>query len=148
VVEVVDDDEVEPAVAVVIDEADGGGPQRIPEPGLIGDVLELAAAPVQEQLDAGVLGDDDVGQAVVVDVADGHAGVVAADPQAGTLRHVLELAAAQVPVQPVDRGRAGAAGGEEVDVEQTVAVEVEQGHAGAVNLRQLVAAQVAGVVDE
>src|SRR5205807_10428530 len=44
VIDVVDDDEVEPAVAVEFEEVGRGAPERVPEAGLFADVLELAAA--------------------------------------------------------------------------------------------------------
>ena len=43
-VEVIDDGEVEPAVAVVIDERGGGAPERVVDAGLLRDLAEAAAA--------------------------------------------------------------------------------------------------------
>src|SRR5207248_954379 len=57
VIDVVDDDQVEPAVAVVIEEGRRGPPQRVVQARLPGDVGEGAIAVVQEELDAAVLGD-------------------------------------------------------------------------------------------
>src|SRR5207244_1251627 len=86
VIEVVDDDEIEEAVAVEVEEGSGHGPQGIVEAGLGTDVGEAATALVEEQLDGAVLGEQHVGTAIVVDVANRHAHVVAGhvEPGAGT----------------------------------------------------------------
>src|SRR5262245_59934348 len=76
VTEVADDDQIEPAVAVVVEEASRRGPEGIVDPCLLGDVAELATAEVEEKPDVAVFGKEHVGQPVVVDVADGYAHAV------------------------------------------------------------------------
>src|SRR5262249_51405182 len=145
-----DDDEVEPAVAVEIDEAGRGAPEGAVEAGRAGDVEELAAALVEEQPEAAVLGDEDVGPAVVVDVADGHAHVMAGEVEPGAGADVLKLAAGELPEEPVGGFRLGPGVLQEEDVQAAVAVEVEQGGAGPDDLGEEVAVLGHGprVVDE
>jgi hypothetical protein len=91
----------------------------------------------------------DVGVAVVVDVADGDAHAPAGHVEARALADVLEAAAGELPIQAVGRFRLGAGVLEQVEIEQAVVVEVEEGDAGAHDLRQEVAVgRLAGVVDE
>ncbi len=117
------------------------------EAGLLGDVLEVAATLIEEELDAAVLSDEHVGQAVVVDVADRHAHAVAGDVQAGAGADVLEATAGKL-VEELVAGAVRAAVLQQINVEEAVAVEVEQSGPRADDLRHEVAARGAGVVDE
>src|SRR5207247_6318725 len=105
VVDIVGDDEVEPAVAVVIEEAGRRGPQGVFDSGGLGDVDEGAVAVVAEEADAAVFGNENVGETVVVDVGDGDAHAVTADVEAGAGADVFEAAVGFLVVQPVARRR-------------------------------------------
>ena len=70
------------------------------QPGLLGDVDEVAAAVVLEQAVLPDGGDQDIGKAVVVVVADGHAHAVHFDGKSGALGDVGEGAVAVVAVEP------------------------------------------------
>ena len=78
-IDVIDDDEVEPPVAVVVHERRRCSPHRVIDPRLFGDVLELAPAEVQEQPGPPVPCEADIDQPVVVHVADCHAHAVPGD---------------------------------------------------------------------
>ena len=114
---------------------------------LFGDVGELAVAVVQEKTDAAVLGQHQVGQAVVVDVADRDAHAVAGHVEARAGADVGELAGRSLAKQLVFLA-VGAAVVNEVDIEQPIAVEVEERHPRSHELRQEVAAHRPGIVDE
>src|SRR6266404_7951203 len=76
VIHIVYHHEIEPAVAVDVDEAGRRGPLRIVEACFRGDILERAVAVIEKQLDATVLRDQHVDEAVVIEVADGDSHVV------------------------------------------------------------------------
>src|SRR5205807_8392851 len=101
VIDVVDHDQVEPAVSVVVHEGARGAPAVVLQSRLLGDLPELAVALVEEQADATVLGDQDVGQAIVVDVAHRHAYAVPGEIQARALAHVPEGAVGLLPEELV-----------------------------------------------
>lgn len=148
VIQVIDDDEVEPAVPIVIEEVGRGRPEGILQSRFVRDVPKGAVAVVQKQAHAAVLRDEHVGPAIVIDVADNHARVRAGNPQTRPGGHVLEAAVPQVLVEAIGGGRTGTAARQEIEVEQSVAVEIEDGHAGAMDLGKLELADIAGIVDE
>src|SRR5262249_32686890 len=147
-------DQVEPAVPVEIDEAAGGAPARLLDPGRARHLLEAEpaavgpAAAVAEQPSPAVLRDVDVHPTVVVEVADGDAHAVAGDVEAGALADVPEGAGGALAEEAVAGRGVGPPVVDEVDVEPAVVVEVEQGDAGAHDLRHEVAADRARLVAE
>ncbi len=133
------DEEVQIAVAIVVEEAGAGGPAAAGDAGLFSDVGEGAVAVVAEQRVAAEIGDVEVWIAVVVIVAGGHAHAVVAVLHAGLFGDISEGAVAVVAVEAVPEPGIGlvgrGAGGhgilqagpiDEIDVEPAVAVEVEQ----------------------
>ena len=149
-VHVAGDEEIEIAVAVVVEEGGTGAPQRVADARLPRHVAERAVAVVVEQRRRAECRDEEVQVAVVVVVADRRAHAVAAHRDAGLLRDIGEAKRAR----PVGRHREivakEAAGGrrasagidraalDEEDVEVAVVVEVEQRDAGAHHFRQIV----------
>ena len=88
--DVIADEKIELAVVVVVEPGAAGAPfpAGSADPRLRGDVPELAAAQVVEEVIAVHPGDEDVGQAVVVVVAHRDAHAVEADVQSGAGRDV------------------------------------------------------------
>ena len=130
------DEEVEAAVPVVVGEAAAHGPAAPRDARGLGDLLERAVAVVAVEVVAPEAGDVDVRGPVAVRVtgADPHrpAGV----PDARLVRHVLEPEAAEVAVEHAAHGLRVVPGvdGErvrEVDVDEAVAVVVEERHPAA-----------------
>ncbi len=125
-VEVIAHDQVQPAVAVEIDERGRDAPVAVRQTGGRGDVGESAAAQIEEEPDAVGLGDQDLGQAVVVHIADSQAIAIAGHVGAGAGTHILEPAVGQLVVEPVRRrgGRMDVV--DEINVEPTVVVEIQE----------------------
>lgn len=73
---VVDDPEIELAVAVKIEPAGGDGPTFVLDAGFDSDVFEAAVAEIVIQRAAADAGDEDVGFAVIIEIGDGDAHVV------------------------------------------------------------------------
>ena len=147
-VEVVRDEEVEPAVVVVVEEGrarlQGVPRHRDARPG--GDVGEVAVALVVVEHVVAVVRHQDVHEAVVVVVAHGDALRVALDPRAAQPRlggHVDETPAARVAEEAVEAGRVRAhvlGRGRPVQEEQVhpaVVVVVERGHGPAERLERV-----------
>src|SRR6185295_4995664 len=149
------DEQVEPSVVVVVEEARARAPAGAADAGAGGDVTEGAVAVVAVEGVATVTGDVEVLEAVVVVVARGHAHAVdvlrhSREPR--PLRDVLESVvrllvvepAPESPVGPV-RPRGGRHGIVELRavreeyVEPADVVVVEDGHASAHRLQQVLA---------
>ena len=149
--DVVRDEEVELAVAVVVEPGGAGREGGVAQAGLRGHVAELAGAFVVKEVVAAESGDVDVVAAVVIVIADRHAEAVDFDVEAAAARHVGERA---VAVVAVERGGGVAAVRDEVlavdeeDVEPAVAVDVEEGAARAHGLGEPLLARASGVVGE
>ena len=153
VAEVVADEQIEPAVPVVVEERRRNPPSGIACAAPFGDVGEGAVTPVAEHAVASEAGQVQVGPAVVVHVAGRHAHAVAAHGDARLGGHVGEPEPAPavdrdlqiVAVEPVAgrliRGRREQRVAvpeqlalHEVDVEVAVVVVVEQAGAGSGHL--------------
>jgi len=87
------DEEIEMAVAIVVDERGARAPQRIGEARLRRDVGERAVAAIVEERRGAEPGDEQVEEAVVVVVADGRAHAVDAQREPGTVGDVGEAKA-------------------------------------------------------
>ena len=92
-IEVMRDEEIEMAVAIVVDERGARAPQRIGEARLRRDVGERAVAAIVEERRGAEPGDEQVEEAVVVVVADGRAHAVDAQREPGTVGDVGEAKA-------------------------------------------------------
>ena len=155
-VEVVADIEVEVAVVVEVGPGRRGRPVAVAaEPGLRGGVLEPAVAVVVIEGVGPPAGDEEVGAAVVVVVAHGDAVAVAAGQrgQAGRGGRRPRTGRRRGCGRGGRRTAEGPARGERspldgVDVEPAVAVEVEDGHAAAHGLGELVEVAVPVVEGE
>src|SRR5438094_717254 len=79
VIHVVGDDQIEPAVAVVVEEGRGHAPFRTLETRVLRDVFERPVVAVHEQAKTAVFRDHNIRPSVVVDVADGDPHAVAGD---------------------------------------------------------------------
>src|SRR5262249_44830909 len=90
-IDVVGDEEIEPAVAVVIEEGRARAPPRIADARLAGDVAERPIAVVVEEHRRTERRDEQILIAVVVVVADRRAHPVEARSEAGTLGDVGEM---------------------------------------------------------
>ena len=148
VVDIVDNAEVEPAIAVVIEERCGRGPLKVDETGFRRHVDEAHASLVQQQFHAVHLGDEEIGLAVVVDVAHRDAHVPAGEIEPRAWRHILKGVIRFLSEDFVGAGRLGTGVGEEDQVEQSVAIQVHDGAARAHVLIHEVLRHIAGVVDE
>ena len=107
VVDVVDNTQVEPTVAVVIEERRGRCPLEVDESGFPRHVGEAHASQVQQQFHAVHLGDEEVGLAVVVDVAHGDPHVPAREIEPRARCHVLEGVVRFLTVDFIGAGRMG-----------------------------------------
>ena len=148
---VVADEEIEKAVAVVV-EPKGGGAEAFPlaEPGRIGDINERSFSCVTEEAVLTNTRDEDIGISVVVVVADSNAHAVELDIKAGSRGYIGEGAVAIVvkeakraagflvarPVRTID----------EQNVLPAVAIIVEKGASGAESFRQELPAESAAIV--
>ena len=129
-VDVVGDEQVEPAVAVVVGERRAGRPSRIADAGLLGHVRERPVTVVAIQLVRAVAGDVEVVPAVVVEVGGDGTHAPPRVAHAGLVGDVDERAVTLIPPQLAARapGIARRRDGrrvDEVDVEQAILVEVE-----------------------
>ena len=148
-VDVIDDAEVEPAVAVVVEERGGRPPDRLRESGLRGHIDETHAALVEEQFDAMELRDDDVGFTIVIDVADGDAHVPAGEVESRTGADVFEGMIRLLAEDLVGGFRLGTPVGEQDQVGESVAIQVHDREAGPDALVEMAFFQfIAGIVDE
>src|SRR6185503_5345114 len=110
---------------------------------LRGHILERAVAAIPEQRIRSPVGDVEIEPAVAVEVASGRAAAPRREIDARGLRHVFELPAAPVAVERIAvrdavTRRAELRAGDQVDVEQSVAVVVEQGDAAAGRLEDVI----------
>ncbi len=134
IIEVVDDDQVEPAVAVEIEEGRRRGPERIIEARLAGDFEESPLALVEEEPRGTEFGQQQIGQPVVVDVSDGDPHAEASHVEPATGRDVAEGAVGFL-VEELIFARPGSAVVNEIDVELPVAIEIEKGAARSRDVR-------------
>src|SRR5262245_4689152 len=148
VIDVTNDNEIEPAVTVEIEKASGGSPAGTAQAAFLGGVAKRPVALIEKQLDAAVLSDKHVRPTIVIDVADRHAHVEAGDAQTGFFGHVLKAAVGKLLKELIARRGIGSAVLHQVDVEQAVVVEIKKRGAGAHDLRHEVAADRSGVVGE
>src|SRR5687768_12869423 len=122
---IVCDDEIEPAIAIVIEKAGGNRPQRIIEPGL-DELAEGAVRLVAKQPDPAELGDEHVTPAIVVNVTDGDAHPATRHIEAGARGGVAERSVDLLMKKAVGRRRFRAAILDEVNVQSPVIVVIEQ----------------------
>ena len=146
--QVVGDEEIEAAVAVVVDKRAAGAPAHVApaEPGGRRHVLEPCTAVVAIQDVVTVVREEHVEPAVIVDVAGADARGPSGAPQADLVGHVDERAIARVAIQPIRRRFPGRKGrvtalalresrpAEHERIEPAVAVVVDERHACAVGL--------------
>ena len=144
--QVVRDEEVEPAVTVVVEERGAASPLAVVDSGPRGHVGERAVTVVVVE-DARAVGRDvEIAVAVVVVVAHRQAHATTHPADAGLLRHVGEGSVAVIPVEGVGDGTAALAlrrgrVGDEVDVEPAVAVVVDEPSAAPHGLDHVPAAK-------
>ena len=143
-VDVVGDEQVETAVAVVVDERRARSPSepRVLQAGALGQLGKRSVAVVAIQAVLAVVGDEQVLVAVIVVVARGGALAPAVRADARPGRHVLERAVAFVAIQvrrwlatlrePFERGAV-----DEEDVQSAVVVVVEDRDAAPGGLEQV-----------
>ena len=146
--QVVRDKEIEPAVAIDVDERAARPPAhgRRREPGRGGRVFEAAIPAIAIEHVLSVVGHEQIEPAVVVVVAGTDARRPTRAAQPGALGDVLERAVALVPIEAVGRrlGRwitrvgplavAKARAAQHERVNPAIAIDVGKGHAGAVGL--------------
>ena len=150
---VVGDEQIEAAVAIVI-EPEGGGAESLTaaEPGAIGHVGESAIAVVLEKPVLADCGDVEIGISVVVEIACCHAHAIHLDVEAGAARDFGKRAVAIVAVERKSRaaglvtGPIGAV--DEENVLPAVFVEIENSDAWAEGFGKVFAAESTAVVDE
>ena len=167
VVEVVPDEQIQPAVAVEVEKCRRHAPRRLVGAGLGGDVGERPVAPVAQHPIPPEARQVQIDPTVVVVVARRHTHAVAAGGQTALLRNVREAERTRpvrpnlevVPVQPVARRLSLRQRHQrhpvteqlalhEIDVEVPVVVVVEEARAGPHHLRLVEAARHAVEVDE
>ena len=136
------DEEVEPAVVVVVEPDGAGGPSWSRDPRLLGHIGERAVAVVAVQNAAPVLRDVKIGKTIAVIVAHGCTHAIAATGDAGLFGHVRECAVAVIAVKGVAQrlGRSkyvALAAVHQVDVHPAVVVIVEESATRASRLGQI-----------
>ena len=135
-IQVIRDEQVQFAVAIVVDQGAAGAPAgSLPaQTGLLRDVGEGAVAVVAVQDVLSPVGDEQIVKAVVIVVADARPPTPSRSAQAGLVRDIGERAVPIVLVQPVRApcGRPLEAGpAEDEDVQPAVVVVIEEGAAAA-----------------
>src|SRR5579871_1186534 len=96
VLDVIDHDQIEPAIPIEVEKSRRGRPSGIVQTRLLGCIQEAAIALIEKELDALVLGYDDIGPAIVVDIADGHPHVMPRDVQPRAFADILKTAIGQL----------------------------------------------------
>ena len=136
--DVVGDEQIEPAVFVVIEPSRAGGPSAfIRDTSFRGDVGESAVAVVVIEDGAAVASHVEIGIAVVVEVADGDSlAVVAFAADAGFFSDVGESSVAVVVIKRAAQWMRrlvdiGGGGLDEVEIHQAILVIVEPGDSSA-----------------
>ncbi len=149
--DVVADEEVEEAVAVVV-EPNGRRAEALTlaETRGIGDIDERPFAGVAEESVLADSGDENVGKAVVVVVANGNSHAVEFDIEAGARGYISECAVAVVVVK-TERGAGFLVTGpvrtvDQEDVLPAVTIVVEKGASRAESFRQELATESAAIV--
>ncbi len=128
--QIVDDIEIEIAVAVGIEEAGRGPPGPVADSGRFGHVLERRVAAIAQQGVAADVADVEVGIAVAVVVAPGYSHAVAAVLAAAVLS-ADEMSGRGLEEESVsDVAVVGVGALHEVEVEPVVAVEIDDRDAG------------------
>ena len=144
------DEEIEPAVAVVVEPERARREARVGDAGALRHVFEAAAAAVPEKMIAAERRDVDVDVAVVVEVRRGHAEAVHLDREPGGSRDVGEGAVVIVAIERRIRFSALVASPvhrvDEENVLPAVVVDVEEGAAGPQRFGQVFLAERAAVV--
>src|SRR5579883_864428 len=140
---VVRDEQVEPAVAVVIDPraAAAVADARVQQAGAFGHIGEGAVAVVVEQQVLAPAGDEKIVEAVVIVIPDGDAGGPHGAAQAGFFGDIGERAVAMVAVEPDRRARRRvlpAPAGEQNDILPAVVVIIDEGDAAAHRIHDVV----------
>ncbi len=135
------DEQVQPAIVVVIEPDGAGGPSWRGYAGFLGHIGKSAVAIVVVQDAFAVLRDVQVGEAVAIVVADCHALAVPAGCHSRLLGHVGERAIAIIAIERVAQGRIGIeeialSAVDQVDVHPPVVVVVEESAARSGGLRQ------------
>jgi hypothetical protein len=135
-------EEVEVAIAVVVREAAARGPATTGHPRALRDVLERAVVVVPVEVVRTERGHVEVVPAVAVHVGHAHAHPPARVAHPRLVRDVLELSVPEVPIERAARGlgilgRVHGQGVHEVDVHQPVVVEIEESHAAAHRLHDV-----------
>src|SRR5262249_17001404 len=103
VIEVIDHNQIEPAIAIVIDEGARRGPGGIVQSRFRSYVREDALAVVAKQLHAVIACDEDIRPAIIIHVADGHPHVVAGDVQTRTFTGVAKSVIRRLKIQTIAR---------------------------------------------
>src|SRR4029077_245177 len=98
-VDIVGDEQIELAVVVVVEPQRAGREPRAGNAGTGGDIDELAAADVAEQVTGAECRQVNVDLAVVVEIGSGAADAVDLDVEAGSTRHVGKGAVVAITVQ-------------------------------------------------
>ena len=149
-VHVARDVEVEVAVAVGVEECAAGAPAAGGDPRPHRDLFERAVPAVAEQRVGTPVRDVEIEAAVAVEIPGARAAPPGREVHARMLRHVLELPATEVAVERVAMRDTLPAGRElgacdQVDVEETVAVVVEQRDAAAGRFENVVLGRAAAI---
>ncbi len=101
VIHIVHHYEIQPAIAVVIEERRHHRPRGIVDDGGLGDLSERAVAVIHEKVRPDIFSNEHIGPTVVVDVADGNAHAIARDVQARANAHVAEMSIGFLMIEPV-----------------------------------------------
>ena len=101
VFDIVCDDQIEPAIAVEVEETCRSSPEQAFQAGGAADVAEFPFAEIFEQSQFAELGDADVGEAVVIHIADGDTGAEARHVETGTGAYVAKGSIRLLMIQAV-----------------------------------------------
>jgi hypothetical protein len=136
------DEQIQPAVVVVIEPHGARRPARCGDTGLVRHVGESSVAIVLIQDAAAVRRHEQVRKTVIVVITDGNAHPERAAGDTSRIGHVRECAVAVVPVErifqrPFRFEEIARTAVDEIDVHPAVVVEVEERAPGADGLRQI-----------
>ena len=144
------DVEVQIAVAVGIEERAARAPAAGGDAGAGSHLLERAVATVAEQRVRSPIGDVEIEAAVAVEIAGARAAAPGREIHARLLGYVLELPSPEVAIEGISMWdtltrRRELRRGHQIDVEQSIAVVVEQGDAAAGRFEDVVLGRSAAI---
>ena len=141
---VIDNQQIQPAIAVVVQKGSGSPPVRFCASQCAGNIFELSFAGIAVQCIPSIVGNEHIRKSVVVHIPDCHASPIARISQTGLRRHIHEASRfvlAKQAIAQIDRrwkvmrGLRRTTAVHEVQVHPAIAVIVQKSGPGANGFR-------------